>query len=260
MFKHIFIMEVDEFVEDSQVSKMCGSLEEPRHDSAAIMQDDSWECDDSRSRALVRSNSSWSRHPLRPAHSLDAVTLRLAFPAPEIEPENFGIVREGSIYRSDFPNAANYPFLEKIGIKTILTLVDGPYPQDYVDWISKTNIRHIKYVLPPNKGKVAVKDRDIALMLMTVLEASNYPLLIHCNKGKHRTGCVVACYRRYHGESLENAIEEYRRHAGVKARPFDEKLITQFDPSHVEWETLMDELTTSIPSPTPIIRPQSVPT
>lgn len=27
-------------------------------------------------------------------------------------------------------------------------------------------------------------------------DARNHPLLIHCNKGKHRTGCLVGCFRK----------------------------------------------------------------
>ncbi|CAN0534051.1 unnamed protein product, partial [Ectocarpus sp. 8 AP-2014] len=30
-------------------------------------------------------------------------------------------------------------------------------------------------------------------------DASNHPMLVHCNKGKHRTGCLIGCFRRVRG-------------------------------------------------------------
>jgi protein tyrosine/serine phosphatase len=253
MFKHLtFIMGVNDAVVDFRFSQMSQRQIEEKIGL------DPLECDFSITDP-ARTECSPARPPLRPAHSLDAITLRHAAPARKIEPQNFGIVREGAIYRSDFPNAANFSHLESVGIKTILTLVEGPYPQDYVDWIRKANINHIIHVLPPNKGGVAVQAKDLAMALKITLSHSNYPLLIHCNKGKHRTGCVVACYRRCQGDPLATAVEEYRKHAGAKARPFDEMLITQFDPATVEWEALMRELEHNMPKHSPIIRPSSMP-
>jgi hypothetical protein len=42
------------------------------------------------------------------------------------------------------------------------------------------------------------------------------PLLVHCTKGTHRTGCVVGCLRKLEGWSLTPIFDEYRRFAGTK--------------------------------------------
>eukprot|EP00752_Nemacystus_decipiens_P002113 g2017.t2 len=43
-------------------------------------------------------------------------------------PVSFGLVEEG-LYRSALPNEINYPFLERLGLKTIIFL----YPDDDID-------------------------------------------------------------------------------------------------------------------------------
>ena len=48
---------------------------------------------------------------------------------------------------------------------------------------------------------------------------------------QHRTGCMVACYRKLHGWSNAAIITEYRRYAEEKFRPLDEAFITSFNAS-----------------------------
>ena len=67
--------------------------------------------------------------------------------------------------------------------------------------------------------------------LRAVLDPRNHPLLIHCNQGKHRTGCLVGCLRKVQRWSLVAIFEEYRRFAGSKARVVDQHFIERFQPS-----------------------------
>lgn len=68
----------------------------------------------------------------------------------------------------------------------------------------------------------------IRTALAVVLDRSHHPVLIHCNQGKHRTGCVVGCVRRAQRWSLISIFEEYRRFAGDKARVVDQQFIERF--------------------------------
>jgi tyrosine-protein phosphatase SIW14 len=47
------------------------------------------------------------------------------------------------------------------------------------------------------------------------LDTRNYPILIHCNKGKHRIGCLAACIRKMENWSLSATLDEYRRFSGT---------------------------------------------
>lgn len=59
---------------------------------------------------------------------------------------------------------------------------------------------------------------------------ANHPVLVHCNQGKHRTGCLVACLRKVQGTMpLPEILEEYVAYASPKVREGDLALIRGFD-------------------------------
>ena len=51
-------------------------------------------------------------------------------------------------------------------------------------------------------------------------DTNGRPLLIHCTKGTHRTGCVVGCLRKLEEWSLTSIFDEYQRYAGNKVAIF----------------------------------------
>lgn len=65
------------------------------------------------------------------------------------------------------------------------------------------------------------------------MDCANYPLYIHCNQGRHRTGCVTACFRKIQRWPIEDILAEYRTYANPKAREADIDLIRAFDPEAV---------------------------
>jgi tyrosine-protein phosphatase SIW14 len=125
--------------------------------------------------------------------------------------------------------------MKTLKLKTILTLVPEPYPIPYLNFMADNGIRQIRVRVPANKETVKVEATTMMQALGVVLDRSNYPLLIHCNKGKHRTGCVVACFRKVLGESMESILHEYHTYAGKKARQLDEEFITGFDERALLW-------------------------
>ena len=148
-----------------------------------------------------------------------------------IPPSNFGAVEEGSIYRSGYPQPKNYSFLESLNLKTILTLVPETISPEYAEFIKSHHIRHIQIHIPANKdGKVNITPERIVLALSAVLDRANHPLLIHCNRGKHRTGCVTACLRKVQNATTEHAVAEYRDYSHPKCRDGDMDFIRSFDP------------------------------
>jgi hypothetical protein len=143
---------------------------------------------------------------------------------------NFGIVVEDNIYRSRFPQMEHYKFLvDNLKPKTILTLAPIHQPSDYLELLSCKGIVHKHIELPANKSKINITQELIERVLSVVSDPSNHPILIHCNKGKHRTGCVVGCLRKVLGASTESILNEYRAYAGTKARPFDIAFLEAFD-------------------------------
>jgi len=80
---------------------------------------------------------------------------------------------------------------------------------------------------------VYIPEEVIVKAVTELLDVRNYPILIHCNKGKHRTGVVVGCLRRVQKWSLSSIFDEYRRYASGKARMLDQQFIELFDVSSI---------------------------
>ena len=84
-----------------------------------------------------------------------------------------------------------------------------------------------------NKEPFTEMDEDeVASALTHILDERHLPVLIHCNKGKYRVGCVVGCIRSLQRWSHISLLEEYARFAGEKMS--DEEFIERFDLSRVK--------------------------
>ncbi|KAG9253706.1 tyrosine phosphatase family-domain-containing protein [Emericellopsis atlantica] len=141
---------------------------------------------------------------------------------------NFGVVAPG-LYRSGYPCSQHFPYMSNLRLKTIVTLVVNDEPDEALEsFISDANIRQVFFAIKGTK-KEAIPDAVMSDILGVVLEPSNYPLLVHCNKGKHRTGCVVAAVRKANGWHSSRALAEYRSFAEPKVRDADVDYITNFD-------------------------------
>ncbi|KAF1970489.1 tyrosine-protein phosphatase SIW14 [Bimuria novae-zelandiae CBS 107.79] len=150
-------------------------------------------------------------------------------------PSNYGAVVPGAVYRSSYPQEKNFDFLESLKLKTIITLVPEEIPAGYRDWMNKAGVQHFQVHLNANKGAVRIQSCDINRALNIVLDRTNHPILIHCNKGKHRTGCLVATLRRIQGYDSDFVRHEYHVYADPKARFWDEVFFENFDTNTVMW-------------------------
>ena len=144
-------------------------------------------------------------------------------------PPDFGMVGSG-IYRSSFPKPEHFPFLKTLGLKSILLLLPEEYPAENLEFCEENGIRLFQVGLSGNKEPfVHVKLEDLENVLRIALNPANQPLLIHCNMGKHRTGCVVGCIRRLQNWALALIFEEYRHYAYPKVRALDYLIIEMFN-------------------------------
>jgi tyrosine-protein phosphatase SIW14 len=101
------------------------------------------------------------------------------------------------VYRSAFPTKKNLPFLKKLKLRAVLALVPEAIPEWLTAFYAANDIELLQRGLPGNKEPfVDIPEDMIADALQLLLDNRNYPVLIHCNKGKHRTGCVVGCLRK----------------------------------------------------------------
>lgn len=93
--------------------------------------------------------------------------------------------------------------------------------------MKQNGIRHLVIDMQGTK-KVDIPDEIMQSIMEVVLNKENHPILIHCNHGKHRTGCAVAVMRHVAGWNVDSIIEEYQLMAEPKIRDCDVKYITNY--------------------------------
>lgn len=150
-------------------------------------------------------------------------------------PENFAHVI-GNIYRSSFPRAENISFFEQhLKLKSILVLLSDDYPEELSNLYSKHDIKLFTCAIQGNKEPfINIQDETVNKALRIILNPENHPILIHCNKGKHRTGTIVGCIRKLQNWSLTMIFDEYRRFAFPKARGLDQQCIEMYNSNEIE--------------------------
>ncbi|KAF3451786.1 hypothetical protein FNV43_RR07882 [Rhamnella rubrinervis] len=169
-------------------------------------------------------------------------------------PLNFAMV-DNNIFRSGFPGPASFSFLKSLGIRSIvyvklcaqafvfdvkfLYLCPESYPEANSKFLEANGIRLFQFPIEGcQEPFVNIPEETIREALKVVLDMRNHPLLIHCKRGKHRTGCLVGCLRRLQRWCLSSIFDEYQRFAGSKARVSDQRFIEMFDISSLMYSPM----------------------
>ncbi|EFQ98744.1 tyrosine-protein phosphatase SIW14 [Nannizzia gypsea CBS 118893] len=148
-------------------------------------------------------------------------------------PNNFAEVVKG-VYRSSFPMSVHLSSLAQLNLKTIVTLVEEEWSPEYSAFVREKGITsRIIPILANKQPDVFTPFSTIVEVLTILLDTRNHPILVHCNKGKHRTGCVMACFRKAQGWNSVSAIAEYIYYSAPKTRTLDRNYIQEFDESLV---------------------------
>ena len=100
-------------------------------------------------------------------------------------------------------------YLQKIKLKSVLTLVPESMPENVLEFYESNNITLYQFGVPGNKEPfVDIPEDKIALAVAKLLDCATHPILVHCNKGKHRTGCLIGCLRKIQHWSHISICEE----------------------------------------------------
>ncbi|KAJ0017783.1 hypothetical protein Pint_09725 [Pistacia integerrima] len=151
-----------------------------------------------------------------------------------VPPLNFAMVDNG-IFRSGFPDSANFGFLKSLGLRSIIYLCPEPYPDSNIEFLKANGIRLFQFGIDGCKEPfVNIPEETIREALTVLLDTRNHPILIHCKRGKHRTGCLVGCLRKLQKWCLTSIFDEYQRFAAAKARLSDQRFMELFDVSSLK--------------------------
>lgn len=118
---------------------------------------------------------------------------------------------------------------------TILSsLVEEEMKPEVAKFIDMYGVNHVCIPIKANKeGEVRTTLDSLCEAILYLMNPINHPVYIHCNRGKHRTGTVIACLRKCQMWPIDDVLAEYDTYAGEKARPEDKKLIRAFNPADV---------------------------
>jgi protein tyrosine/serine phosphatase len=133
---------------------------------------------------------------------------------------NFRTVRDGVLYRSGQLSLGGLKrIIHDYGIRTVVTLRDAALPghpppdRDEEEYCKAEEIRYVR--IPPRTwwaadGSVPA-EKGVREFLRVMDDSRNYPVLIHCFAGIHRSGAFCAVYRmEYENWSNAQAIAEMK--------------------------------------------------
>jgi protein tyrosine/serine phosphatase len=190
------------------------------------------------------------RQLLRYALGCGAVAVALVPPvalyrAQYVHAKRFREVEPGKLYRSGQMTAAGFrETIERYNIKTVVNLQhEEPDPLLAEHWLGKGKVRErelceqlgVRYVLlkpdilPPG-NTVEMEPPVVEEWLSLLKKAENYPILLHCKAGLHRTGRLTAIYRmELHRWSAGEALRELRANGyGFVAASENDEFVIQF--------------------------------
>lgn len=148
-----------------------------------------------------------------------------------IPPLSFSLVTPG-IFRSACPSGRNYAFLSTLDLRSVVYLCSGQYPKAELEHFTAQQIDvHCFAIEGSREPFVSIDSEALARALLCVVDTRNQPVLVHCTKGKHRTGVLIGVLRRLAGHSLSSAFAEYTQFIGASSasRDLDRLAIETFD-------------------------------
>lgn len=132
-----------------------------------------------------------------------------------------------NIYRGGQPNKRGFRNLAKAGINTILDLRASPNRASKErDEVQSDGMRYIQIPLHDDKPPGPA---DVRKALSVLNDRSRWPVFVHCDGGRDRTGMIIACYRISHdGWSQARALGEAKDCASRDLKPAMRKYVMRF--------------------------------
>lgn len=180
------------------------------------------------------------------------------------------VVTEAKLYRSGCLTATGFrDAIHHLGIRTIINLRDeAPNPNLHETYFNHHTIPEedlcdelgVKFIFIEidlvGRDKVAQeRPKAIDKFLKIMDDPNNYPVLLHCQAGLHRTGVLTAVYRmEYEGWSREMALQELRDNGfgvynATSANDYVEEYVLSYHPrirglqeKHARLKKMRDEL------------------
>ena len=99
---------------------------------------------------------------------------------------------ENDVYRGGYPKQRNYTFLQKLGLKTILSLTKDPPTAEFLAFCFVNKITSIHVQVDKPKDNVPLTYPKVSSILALIIDPDNLPIYIHCLDGTVVTGMELS--------------------------------------------------------------------
>ncbi len=159
---------------------------------------------------------------------------------------NIRTVKSGVLYRSGQLSLSGLQkVVQEHGIRTVVSLRDSDSadtpPPDLIEqeFCKSNDIRHVRITprswWPEYNGPAPVQ-RGIDSFLEVMDRSENYPVLLHCFAGTHRTGAMVAVYRMEYDRWTNSEALQELRNCGYKNLDRELDVLTFLETYRPRWQ------------------------
>lgn len=127
-------------------------------------------------------------------------------------PRNFGVVAEGKLYRGSQPDAGEIENLHRRGVRTIVKLNVAGLDMER-SATGELGIRLIEIPLHARTVGTSRSCAEVERAYQAMTDPLNWPVYVHCDHGRDRTGFLVGLYReRVEGWAFPQVSDELARY------------------------------------------------
>ncbi|MGZ5493650.1 MAG: fused DSP-PTPase phosphatase/NAD kinase-like protein [Thermoanaerobaculia bacterium] len=142
---------------------------------------------------------------------LIAAACRTAAPVAGM-PHNFGVVEDGKIYRGGQPSASGLEALKRIGVRTIVKVSAKDIDMERTA-TSRLGMKLVEVPLHARTVGTSKACADVSRAYTAITDPSNWPVYVHCDHGRDRTGFLAGLYReRAEGWKFEQVSDELTKY------------------------------------------------
>ena len=126
----------------------------------------------------------------------------------KIQIKNFGRTND-NYFRGAQPESRDYPALAALGIKTVIDLTSNGR-DDERGLVERAGMKFHRIPLTTSNRP---SEAAVTQFLKLVNDPANWPVFVHCQGGRHRTGVMTAVYRmRQDGWTADRAYQEMKKY------------------------------------------------
>ncbi|KPA75573.1 tyrosine phospatase-like protein [Leptomonas pyrrhocoris] len=121
---------------------------------------------------------------------------------------------ESGVYRGAYPVLRNFPFLRRLRLRTIVSLIPEPPTYDLKCFAEAEHIQLHHIHAERAKGEVQLLPSELSEALQLIMNIDLHPVYVHCLDGRHVTGLVVMGLRKLQQWDIHAAHAEHLRFTG----------------------------------------------